>query len=88
MGTWLPSGDGEECGFRTVQSNIVGGQDCKLGDCPWMALIYYQTDQGVTLHGCGGSVINKFYVLTAAHCVGPHDNPFTFTDQGIEFTVQ
>ena len=63
-GKWKPDGFEGECGQRTVLSNIVGGKVTKVGDFPYMALLGYN---GV--YGCGGSVINKWYVLTAAHCM-------------------
>lgn len=63
-GKWKPDGFKGECGLRTVISNIVGGRITKVGDFPYMALLGYDG-----FYGCGGSVINKYYVLTAAHCM-------------------
>uniref|UniRef100_A0A8D0B6I4 coagulation factor Xa n=1 Tax=Salvator merianae TaxID=96440 RepID=A0A8D0B6I4_SALMN len=44
---------------------IVGGQDCELGECPWQALLVKEEGDGF----CGGTILNKWYVLTAAHCI-------------------
>ena len=67
----MPDGKKEECGTKTVFQSIVGGRVCKLGNCPFLGLIGYQNEKnpGPILYGCGGSVINKHYLLTAAHCV-------------------
>ena len=44
-----------------ADTRIVGG--CRAGHIPWYVLI---------LHGngakCGGALINKFWILSAAHC--------------------
>ena len=75
LGTWKPKVNrrsplDSECGQRLAQSNIVGGEVAKLGDHQYMALLGYQRQQGGKIeYGCGGSVINAWYVLTAAHCV-------------------
>ena len=63
-GEWKPNGQSGECGQRTILSNIVGGTITKLGDFPYMALLGYDGK-----YECGGSLINKWYVLTAAHCM-------------------
>ena len=56
--------------MRNVISNIVGGKKAKLGDFPYMALLgKIAKSDGKILYSCGGSLINKWYVLTAAHCV-------------------
>lgn len=74
MGSWQPDGYEEECGLRTQLTNIVGGKVAKLGDYPYMALLGYQTftsseGKEIKSYDCGGSIINKWYVLTAAHCM-------------------
>ncbi|XP_056631776.1 CLIP domain-containing serine protease HP8-like [Diorhabda sublineata] len=59
-----------KCGRNSegVSEKIVGGTRVALGEYPWMALIQYIGTKGVT-NGCGGTLINSKYVLTAAHCV-------------------
>ncbi|XP_066093048.1 coagulation factor X isoform X1 [Saccopteryx bilineata] len=44
---------------------IVGGRDCGEGECPWQALLINEENQGF----CGGTILNEFYILTAAHCL-------------------
>ncbi|KAL8190043.1 UNVERIFIED_CONTAM: Coagulation factor X isoform 1 [Gekko kuhli] len=44
---------------------VVGGHDCMPGECPWQALLINEEGTGF----CGGTVLNQFFVLTAAHCI-------------------
>ena len=77
-GKWKPSGSKKECGKRISLSNIVGGKITKNGDFPYMALLGKTASDGKILWSCGGSLINKWYVLTAAHCIRSKtgdDNP-------------
>ncbi|KAL6425433.1 hypothetical protein ACFW04_009546 [Cataglyphis niger] len=65
----LPS----DCG-RDLSQRIVGGERTELGEFPWMALLEYQKPNGRTT-ACGGVLINKRYILTAAHCIKGKDLP-------------
>ena len=73
-GKWKPNGELGECGSRIQFSNIAGGKRAKLGEFPYMALLGYEflnnsDGKMVKSYDCGGSLINKWYVLTAAHCM-------------------
>jgi len=45
-------------------SHIIGGTDAPLGKYPHHIAIKFKGK-----FRCGGSIINKRYILTAAHCV-------------------
>ncbi|KXJ82503.1 hypothetical protein RP20_CCG013184 [Aedes albopictus] len=52
-----------------LADRIVGGSDTSLEEFPWFALLNYVNRKGVEAFKCGGSLINRRYVLTAAHCL-------------------
>ncbi|XP_041969361.1 melanization protease 1-like [Aricia agestis] len=56
-----------ECGRRYINS-VGRGRMTSQYEFPWMALIAYKTDRGISF-GCSGTIINIYYLLTAAHCV-------------------
>ncbi|XP_045535438.1 polyserase-2 [Papilio machaon] len=52
------------CGERNEEPRVVGGAGSNVNAFPWIArLIYYKS------FGCGASLINDKYVVSAAHCV-------------------
>lgn len=52
------------CGKGTSKyGRIVGGMMSTSGEFPWIVSIKKQTS-----HNCGGVVVNKRWVITAAHC--------------------
>lgn len=56
------------CG-QSVETKIVGGEATGILSYPWMALLAYNIGRRKPEFRCGGSLITKRYVLTAAHCV-------------------
>ncbi|TRY70789.1 hypothetical protein TCAL_05924 [Tigriopus californicus] len=68
-GTWLPDHKKGECGFYTNVGFIVGGEQALRGEFPFAVLLGYNEPGYDNLHyKCGGALINRRYVLTAAHC--------------------
>ncbi|XP_063216366.1 phenoloxidase-activating factor 3-like [Bacillus rossius redtenbacheri] len=60
----------EGCGLST-SNRITNGQDASFGQFPWMALLGYRLRDGTVSFLCGGTLINRRYILTAAHCLEP-----------------
>ncbi|KAG7170718.1 Proclotting enzyme-like 7 [Homarus americanus] len=58
-------------------TRIVGGSEADKGEYPWMVML--TIDDGGPLKGCGGAIISKRHVLTAAHCVNFRNLKLTAT---------
>jgi len=60
-----------ECGKTAISydptSRIVGGSESLPGSWPWLVGLHGGVDQ---VFFCGGILINEYWVLSAAHCVG------------------
>lgn len=63
---FLSNCDSDVCGNSVIQlgsSRIIGGQKTVSGTLPWMALL-----ASCGNFACGGVILNKQFILTAAHC--------------------
>lgn len=65
-----------ECG-KDLSQKIFGGERTDIDEFPWMALLEYSKPNGRST-SCGGVLISKRYVLTAAHCIKGKDLPKTW----------
>ncbi|XP_044263564.1 trypsin-3 isoform X2 [Tribolium madens] len=57
---------GEECGLsadRMLMKRIIGGDEAKFAQFPWQAFIKISSYQ------CGGVLVSRKFVATAAHCI-------------------
>ena len=59
--SWVPKPNEEgRCGLEGNDAEfIVGGEDAKLGQYPWMALLGFKTGSKVTWT-CGGTLLNRW----------------------------
>ncbi|XP_034951484.1 proclotting enzyme-like [Chelonus insularis] len=59
--------DDQQCGIssnkQTAQRRIVGGDDAGFASFPWQAYIRIGSSR------CGGTLVNRYHVVTAGHCV-------------------
>lgn len=50
--------------FERISSRVFGGDDAEIGSWPWIGSLQQYGD-----HGCGCTLINSQWAVTAAHCV-------------------
>merc|ERR1711915_420103 len=74
---WLPGKD--ECGVNPegALGRVIGGENTQPGQFPFTALLGYTVKRRIsgrdveeTRYKCGGTLINHWFVVTAAHCQG------------------
>ena len=61
------------CGIKQVHISwsplIVGGVAAKAGEWPWQVQLgYFDNDESFP-HICGGAILDRYWIVTAAHCV-------------------
>lgn len=63
------------CGVPRVSVNqlIFNGRDTVLGQWPWHAALYHR-EKTSDKYWCGATLINAWFVITAAHCTENPDN--------------
>lgn len=61
--------------FHHVISRIIGGRSCEVGEFPHFAQLGYRIEDRVVAFLCGGSLVSKRFVLTAAHCCKKTSTP-------------
>ncbi|CAO1416134.1 unnamed protein product [Diamesa tonsa] len=54
--------------FDTFTSLVIGGQAAQRGKWPWIVAFYKNINNRLSFI-CGGSLISKSHVVTAAHCI-------------------
>ncbi|KAL5287656.1 hypothetical protein ACFFRR_008512 [Megaselia abdita] len=53
-----------DCGW-SMSSKIVSGTETRVNEFPSMVALIYEPNKSVF---CGGTIINEYYVMSAAHC--------------------
>lgn len=61
----IPSNVGTQ--NETLQNRIVGGNKAEPGEFPYQVRLNIRSRRGSSL--CGGVIIDKRHILTAAHCM-------------------
>jgi uncharacterized protein (TIGR03437 family) len=60
-----------------IKPNVIGGVPSALGEFPWMVRVFIPNGAGGALGDCGGTMLTRQIVLTAAHCISASTGPTT-----------
>jgi secreted trypsin-like serine protease len=56
-----------------VSGRIVGGRNANVGEFPYQVTLqwnfFWNFPWGAPQHMCGGAIVNRYYIISAAHCI-------------------
>uniref|UniRef100_T1JYB4 Peptidase S1 domain-containing protein n=2 Tax=Tetranychus urticae TaxID=32264 RepID=T1JYB4_TETUR len=62
-----------ESDWNSINTRVYGGTHAKDAEYPWIAHLRFFIGKNTTRYGlCGGSLIDEWHIITAAHCI--HDS--------------
>ena len=62
----------QQCDLRNARrrrKRVIGGVPSRIGKWPWLVSFQVGDGEGGFQHSCGGTLISRDVVMTAAHCV-------------------
>ncbi|XP_058453057.1 uncharacterized protein LOC131431393 [Malaya genurostris] len=64
---------GDDCGQRTALTRqlVHFGNQSRLGEWPWHVGLFHRMNRASPSYACGGTILTKNCVITAAHCTYP-----------------
>uniref|UniRef100_A0A3Q3L258 Chymotrypsin-like elastase family member 2A n=2 Tax=Mastacembelus armatus TaxID=205130 RepID=A0A3Q3L258_9TELE len=55
---------------RVHNERVIGGHDAQPNTWKWQVSLQYDAyDDALYYHICGGTIVESFYIMTAAHCI-------------------
>lgn len=71
--------EGCKCGLakRSNGNRVIGGKETEVHEYPWMVLFWFIPENK---QHCGGSLINKEWVLSGAHCWTTKDESYRYPE--------
>ncbi|XP_077285472.1 chymotrypsin-2-like [Arctopsyche grandis] len=64
----------QDANSKQMDTRIVGGTSAALGLIPYQVSLRYSS----MAHGCGGTIIDRNWIITAAHCIDGMDIEYVF----------
>ena len=68
---YVSSSEPIDCGRQKINTVdlIVNGFETKPGQFPWHVAIFHLNNHRGRDYACGGTLVNEYQTITAAHCV-------------------